>query len=107
MHPDIDCALADIEAIIKAPWDEIRTIGERAGAYAALRELARYLRERLKEAGALTTYASEKIGNITIHGAGMLGFGERRAAEGGAERGFALGDLSTLRSVIDEILGAR
>jgi hypothetical protein len=105
-HPDIAAALDDIEAIIHAPLEEYRSLGERAGAYAALQELSDYLRERLQEREVLGGYAAEKITKVAIHGAGMLGFGERRKLDAQQERVFAMADLSVLRSVLIDALGA-
>lgn len=106
-HPDIAAALDDLEAIIHAPLEEYGTMGERAGAYAALYQLHDYLEKRLEERKALSGYASEKLLKTVIHGAGMLGFGERREMESDQERVAAMGNLNTLRSVVAEGLSGR
>jgi len=101
MGPIIECLLNDIETLVQARWNDA-SLGERAGAYAALKVCAADLREHLEKRGIASGYAGEKLFKVVHHTAGTLGYGER-AGTGFTEeqeRQFALGHLSTLRSVV-------
>lgn len=105
MGPDIEAALADIEAIIRADGAEEMTLPERAGMFAALKHLCGKLRQTLAEDGCLSTYAAEKLSKVGHHGAGIFGFEETGRMDRAAQRQFAYADLHVLRSEIERQIG--